>query len=164
MVASFSEVMADAGDAQQRNHKENPGDEDDPPRVEEERPVGQCQHVPRQAYSSQHGLSCIGLTLYSEKRIYVPTASSTIHEFGHFLDWALGFPSEHEALYREEAQSARTVLREYATTNSHEYFADCFAFWIRNSDDDGQMERLNTAAPKTYAYFSELEAHDWSAE
>ena len=44
--ASFSEVMTDAGDAQQRNHKENPGDEDDPPRVEEERPVGQCQHAP----------------------------------------------------------------------------------------------------------------------
>lgn len=117
-----------------------------------------------QAYSSQHGLSCIGLTSYSEKRIYVSTAFSTIHEFGHFLDWALGFPSEHEVLYHEEAHSARTVLREYALANSREYFADCFAFWIRNSDDESQLERLSAAAPKTYAYFSELAAHGWSAE
>ncbi|WP_419035241.1 S-layer homology domain-containing protein [Dysosmobacter sp.] len=117
-----------------------------------------------QTYSSQHGLSCIGLTSYSERRIYVSVPSSTLHEFGHFLDWTLGFPAEHEALYHEESHSARTVLREYALANSREYFADCFAFWIRNSDDESQLERLSAAAPKTYAYFSELAAHGWSAE
>ncbi|WP_317347797.1 S-layer homology domain-containing protein [Pusillibacter faecalis] len=117
-----------------------------------------------QTYSRQHGLSCIGLTSYSERRIYVSVPSSTLHEFGHFLDWTLGFPAEHEALYHEEAHSARTVLREYALANSREYFADCFAFWIRNSDDESQLERLSAAPPKTYAYFSELAAHGWSAE
>lgn len=73
-------------------------------------------------------MNCIGLTSYSEKRIYVSTPSSTIHEFGHFLEWVLRFPPEYEMLYREEAEAALAVLREYAATNSHEYFADYFAF------------------------------------
>ena len=116
------------------------------------------------SYSEEHGMNCIGLTSYSEKRIYVSTPSSTIHEFGHFLEWVLRFPPEHEMLYREEAEAALAVLREYAATNSHEYFADYFAFWIRNSADEARMERLKTAAPQTYEYFSALEACNWVVE
>lgn len=116
------------------------------------------------SYSEEHGMNCIGLTSYSEKRIYVSTPSSTIHEFGHFLEWVLRFPPEYEMLYREEAEAALAVLREYAATNSHEYFADYFAFWIRNSADEARMERLKTAAPQTYEYFSALEACNWVVE
>ena len=109
-------------------------------------------------------MNCIGLTSYSERRIYVSTPASTIHEFGHFLEWVLRFPPEYEMLYQEEAETALAVLREYAATNSHEYFADCFAFWIRNSPDEVRMERLKTAAPQTYEYFSALEACNWVVE
>ena len=37
-------------------------------------------------------MSCIGATNYSQKTIYLSDASATLHEFGHFLDWRLGFP------------------------------------------------------------------------
>ena len=116
-------------------------------------------------FSQERGMSCIGVASYSTREIYVSAPSSTIHEFGHFLDWTLDFPAYHEELYKAEAQSAAdAVLRDYSATNSHEYFADCFAFWIQNRDHKEQMEQLKEAAPETYAYFAGLESSGWSAE
>ena len=116
-------------------------------------------------FSQERGMSCIGVASYSTREIYVSAPSSTIHEFGHFLDWTLDFPAYHEELYKAEAQSAAdAVLRDYSATNSHEYFADCFAFWVRNRDHKEQMEQLKEAAPETYAYFAGLESSGWSAE
>ena len=115
-------------------------------------------------FSQERGMSCIGVASYSTREIYASDPSATIHEFGHFLDWTLGFPTYHEELYEAEAQSAAdTVLRDYSATNSHEYFADCFAFWVRNRDHKEQMELLKEAAPETYAYFAGLESGGWSA-
>ena len=45
--------------------------------------------------SQKLGISCIGAAVYTEKRIYVSEASAVLHEFGHFLDCAMGFPQEH---------------------------------------------------------------------
>lgn len=110
-------------------------------------------------------MSCIGVASYSTREIYVSAHSSTIHEFGHFLDWTLDFPAYHEELYKAEAQSAAdAVLRDYSATNSHEYFADAFAFWIQNRDHKEQMEQLKEAAPETYAYLAGLESSGWSAQ
>ena len=79
--------------------------------------------------SKQLNMSCIGASNYSQKTIYISEASATLHEFGHFLDWTLGFPAEHEQLFRAEAAAA--PLRDYAKTNAREYFADCFAYWVK---------------------------------
>ena len=81
------------------------------------------------------------------------------HEFGHFLAGALGFPAEHERLFRAEGESA--PLRNYAKTDSAEYFADCFAYWIDNSGSTQTMARFQAAAPRTYAYFQALAADRW---
>ena len=62
--------------------------------------------------SKQLNMSCIGATNYSQKTIYISEASATLHEFGHFLDWTLGFPAEHEQLFRAEAAAA--PLRNWA--------------------------------------------------
>ena len=116
-------------------------------------------------FSQERGMSCIGVASYSTREIYVSAPSSTIHEFGHFLDWTLDFPAYHEELYKAEAQSAAdAVLRDYSATNSHEYFADAFAFWIQNRDHKEQMEQLKEAAPETYAYLAGLESSGWSAQ
>ena len=116
-------------------------------------------------FSQERGLSCIGVASYSTWEIYVSDPSATIHEFGHFLDWTLDFPVYHEMLYKAEGQSAAdTVLRDYSATNSHEYFADAFAFWIQNRDHKEQMEQLKEAAPETYAYLAGLESSGWSAQ
>ena len=45
--------------------------------------------------SRKLGVNCIGAAVYTEKRIYVSEASAVLHEFGHFLDCAMGFPQEH---------------------------------------------------------------------
>ena len=109
--------------------------------------------------SKQLNMSCIGATNYSQKTIYISEASATLHEFGHFLDWMLGFPAEHEQLYLAEAQNSG--LRDYAKTNAREYFADSFDYWIAYSGSEKRMETFRNAAPQTWAYFEALEKNNW---
>lgn len=104
-------------------------------------------------------MSCIGATSYGKKIIYVSDATATIHEFGHFLDGVLGFPTEHERLYLAEAQGSG--LRDYAKTNSREYFADCFVYWITYSGNEKRMEAFRNATPETYAYMEKLATNNW---
>ena len=104
--------------------------------------------------SKKLNMSCIGATNYSRKTIYLSDASATLHEFGHFLDWTLGFSAEHEQLYLAEAQNSG--LRDYAKTNAREYFADCFAYCIIHGNDSEMMESLRKNAPRTCTYFEEL--------
>ena len=111
--------------------------------------------------SKQLNMSCIGATNYSQKTIYLSDASATLHEFGHFLDWQLGFPAEHERLYLAESQNSS--LRDYAKTNSREFFADCFVHWITYSADKKRMDDFRDAAPQTYAYMKKLATNNWGA-
>ena len=111
--------------------------------------------------SNQLNMSCIGATNYSQKTIYLSDASATLHEFGHFLDWQLGFPAEHERLYLAEAQNSG--LRDYAKTNAGEYFADCFDYWVAYSGNEKRMETFRNAAPQTWAYMKKLATNNWGA-
>ena len=104
--------------------------------------------------SKQLNMSCIGATNYSQKTIYISEASATLHEFGHFLDWTLGFPAEHEQLFRAEAAAA--PLRDYAKTNAREYFADCFAYWVKYAENANAISLLQECAPMTYRYMEDL--------
>lgn len=111
--------------------------------------------------SKKLNMSCIGATNYSQKTIYLSDASATLHEFGHFLDWQLGFPAEHERLYLAEAQNSG--LRDYAKTNAGEYFADCFDYWVAYSGNEKRMETFRNAAPQTWAYMKKLATNNWGA-
>ena len=104
--------------------------------------------------SKKLNMSCIGATNYSQKTIYISEASATLHEFGHFLDWMLGFPAEHEQLFRAEAAAA--PLRDYAKTNAREYFADCFAYWVKYAENANAISLLQECAPLTYRYMEDL--------
>lgn len=104
--------------------------------------------------SKQLDMSCIGATNYSQKTIYISEASATLHEFGHFLDWTLGIPAEHEQLYLAEAQNSG--LRDYAKTNAREYFADCFAYWVKYAGNTNAISLLQECAPMTYRYMEDL--------
>lgn len=112
-------------------------------------------------FSQQRGMDCIGVTIYNSKQIWVSDHTATIHEFGHFLDQVLNFPQKHTALFRAEAQAAAAVLQDYAATDSREYFAEYFAFWIENHENERKMEQLRTVSPETYEYFLSLEAGGW---
>jgi len=111
------------------------------------------------AYSKAHDIPCIGLTSYGTKTIYVSNASAAVHELGHFLDWILDFPAEHERLFLAEAENS--ILRDYAKTNAREYFAECFDYWLAHSVDAVRMEAFTKAAPQTAAYLDTLAANNW---
>ena len=110
------------------------------------------------ALSRKLGVNCIGAAAYTEKRIYVFEASAVLHEFGHFLDCAMGFPQEHKDLYALEAASA--PMKQRAKSNSLEYFAEFFAYWC--SGNTRILEQLKELTPETYAYFDGLSSA-WTA-
>lgn len=111
--------------------------------------------------SEERNMSCIGATNYGSRQITVSSAGATVHEFGHFLDELMGFPSQTEGFYQEESGTAAALLRPYALTNEQEYFADCFVYWLTYRDDSKKMASLCSAAPKTYAYLLALESQNW---
>lgn len=110
---------------------------------------------------SRFGAGCVGVCSYQEKAIYVSERGAIAHEFGHFLHYSLGFPVEFDVIYREEVQSEILFGREYAFTNSKEYFADCFAYWVQNEGRPEKMNMMRDLAPDTYAYFSKLASNGW---
>lgn len=112
--------------------------------------------------SDQLNMQCAGATAYQEKTIYARESHCTVHEFGHFYHQVLGFPSIIEDLYAKESESVRDVLGNYSTTNSSEFFAEFFEYWINWSGSEKRMSVLEEAAPKTYAYFLSLETGGWS--
>ncbi len=112
--------------------------------------------------SRRYGTSCTGAADYGEKRIYVSEARATVHEFGHFLDSILGFPSESKSFYEAEAGAASAFLRAYAGTSCREYFADYFVYYIANHDDAEKAAQMERLTPETFAFFSALEAGGWT--
>ena len=106
--------------------------------------------------SRKLGVNCIGAAAYTEKRIYVSEASAVLHEFGHFLDCTMGFPQEHKDLYTLEAASA--PMKQHAKSNSLEYFAEFFAYWLSGSTRT--LAQFKELTPETYAYFEGLSA-EW---
>ena len=110
----------------------------------------------------EDGSIWFGSTNYTAKEICVRTPISVLHEFGHYLDYTLDFPNIHDEYYNLEAKTASIFLGEYATTNSREYFASYFAFWIENANNESKMQQLQLASPVTYQYFLELQDNNWS--
>ena len=107
--------------------------------------------------SRKLGVNCIGAAVYTEKRIYVSEASAVLHEFGHFLDCTMGFPQEYKELYTLEAASA--PMKQHAKSNSLEYFAEFFAYWLFGSTRT--LAQLKELTPETYVYFESLEITHW---
>ena len=112
----------------------------------------------------RYGTSCTGAADYDKKHIYVSEAKATVHEFGHFLDSMLGFPSGRSSFYEAEAGAASAFLRDYAGTGCREYFADYFAYYITNRDDAEKAAQMERLTPETFAFFSALEAGGWQLQ
>ena len=112
-------------------------------------------------HSEEMGQEYAGLTSYAKKCIIVTTPDCTMHEYGHFLHHTLKFPAEIDELYRQEMKAAESVLGNYSTTNSHEFFAEFFEYWHNNRNHAEKMEALQKQAPATYELFKILEANNW---
>lgn len=111
--------------------------------------------------SRKNGASCTGATVYGAKKIYVSSPRPTLHEFGHFLDCALGFPSESRSFYADEAPAA-VFLSDYALTERREYFAAYFAYYLEHCGDTAKAEQMRRLTPDTFAFFSDLAAGGWN--
>lgn len=109
--------------------------------------------------SEKLSMSCIGATSYADKAIYISDAKATLHEFGHFLDKVLNDSAEWERLYQLEAGDSS--FRDYAKTNSREYFADCFAYWITYGNSAKHIEIFQHTASQSYDYVKMLEDNNW---
>ena len=112
-------------------------------------------------YNAEQNKNSVGICYYNKKTIYVCKANAVLHEIGHFYQWLLLNPDDFEALYEKEGKQSVSVLREYSTTSSHEYFADYFRFWFRYQDNEEERAKVKSVTPETYAYFEALEAADW---
>lgn len=119
-----------------------------------------CKTVARIA-SELNVKNCVGACSYQDKTIYVSECMATLHEFGHFCQSIVGRTEAFKAIYDKEAKKALPLLREYSLTNSNEYFADCFQYWIAHAADANKLEALRSAAPETYAYFEKLSSNGW---
>ena len=109
-------------------------------------------------YNKAHDVSAVGICSPSNRTIYVSDASSTQHEFGHFLDNILGYPSTR--LWKEH-EAASVFLREYAMTNEREYYADSFVYFLKNQGNEAGLALMQERAPATYEHFANLAANDW---
>lgn len=118
-----------------------------------------CEYIAK--LSEELNMNCVGAANYAKKRITVAEPSATLHEFGHFLHQVVGFPSVLTQYYELEADAFVDIFREYSGTNVREFFADYFYYWMEHSQDTETMARLQAATPKTFAYFTELEAGGW---
>lgn len=63
--------------------------------------------------------------------------------------------------YFSNKESSRELFREYALTNSREYFADCFSYWIRYGEDENKMQNFKEVLPETYEIFYQLYKNKW---
>lgn len=52
-------------------------------------------------------------------------------------------------------------LGQYATTSHYEYFSDYFKYWLKNKDNEVEMQKLKDKTPNTYELFRELEEDNW---
>ncbi len=75
-----------------------------------------------------------GVTLFAEKTVYVLASSREIveatgHEFGHYVDWRLGWPSQEEGFARAweaEREAYADVAGEYQAKDQKEFFASVY--------------------------------------
>lgn len=104
-----------------------------------------------------------GVTIYQQKEIFAWTGQSStpIHEFGHFLHGVLNFPPVIETYYKQEGTSVTALVGNYANKNHHEFFAECFRYYIRNQQSPDRLAKLESAAPQMYAYLKQLEVNGW---
>lgn len=106
--------------------------------------------------SDTSGYSVVGLTDPNTKTIWLDASTSSIigamlHEFGHYVDYNLGWPSKTDAfaaLYDSE-HDAYSIYGSYAANNPTEMFANLYSDLLLTS-----TQGLH-AAPKCAAYVAD---------
>lgn len=100
----------------------------------------------------------LGSTIYKDREIRIlnePKASvnAPIHEFGHWLDWILGYPTmsgeEYLRIYEEEQDAYMTHFGPACSWNEQEFLAEGFwCYWK-------SPEALRKVCPQLYQYLND---------
>ena len=117
-------------------------------------------------WSYENGMIANGLCDYAGSTIYLANLGSLIHEVGHMLNSKLNFPNEIDRLFNAEKNQLSQITGWYCKTNSSEYFAELFEYYIdadASPDRIEKLEKLKSVAPESYAYMVKLENNGWKA-
>ena len=108
-------------------------------------------------YAKSKDANILGVTFYPKDLILVSAndnaiKEATVHEFGHWFDEYVGYPStskEFAAIHSNEKSIFMHTFRgRCSVEEAKEYFAEAFYFYIKAPN------YLKKAAPQTYAYIN----------
>lgn len=111
-------------------------------------------------YDGAHGTSSSGLTYHAEKAIYVNTEEALLHEIAHFIYPYLD-TSRIQKCYKQEKSKTAQFISAYSTTNSSEYFAEYFEYYLTHKDIKYYLQKMKDETPLTYSYIESLENTNW---
>lgn len=120
-------------------------------------------------YSDKNGIYGIsGMTVYSKKTIYLASASSLLHEMGHYYQEKLRSSGMDADVYstfdffRSEEKWSGPLYTSSRQTDGAEFFADAFAYYVKTgvvrTDLSGKDAENGL---KSQRYFDSLAAQGW---
>ena len=121
------------------------------------------------AYSEKSGIYGInGMTVYSEKTIYLASADSLLHEIGHYYQEKLRTSgmdadvySTFEA-YRSEEKWSGGLYTSNQQTDGAEFFADAFQYYVEHGTVRADPTGKDKEKPLgSQMYFDYLAAQGW---
>ncbi len=104
-------------------------------------------------FGKHYNVNCIGVTIISEKTIYIASPNAVLHEFGHYVDNKFNCAQDWVEAYKVEAQKA--PMTAHCKSTPDEYFAEYFAKFI-----SGKSKILQKMTPITYEFFKRASV-DW---
>ena len=110
---------------------------------------------------SLDGQAYSGATDYQNKTIHLEEPISLLHEFGHYYQYIQPM-NNWSSLFEQEAAAAVSVLGSYAVTNTHEYFAETFEYYMCNQNSPENMTVFHAVAPATVAKLESLARAEWN--
>lgn len=98
-------------------------------------------------------------TAYKDRQVRIldntkAAINSPVHEFGHWVDWLVGFPSMYDKVYLDiyagEAEDYREAFSPVCAWNEQEFFAEGFwCYWK-------SPEMLKKVCPEFHSFLSDL--------
>ena len=112
-------------------------------------------------WEQDNNIQATALCSYANKTIYLKNSKSVCHEFGHYLNYALNFPKHIDDLYNSEKEALSKLTGSYCKTNSSEFFAELFEYYVMYKNNMTELAKLRVYAPLSYSYIVELENNGW---
>lgn len=98
-----------------------------------------------------------------EKAIFIREPNMVVHGMGHYAERFMFGVSEAEASYQQERFAATEYISHFCSSDSGEFFAECFEFYIRakNGYNIPNMYMMKERVPETYAYLVNKDVMAW---